>query len=154
VKGIKGASVEERGFLYRWRKVIAAICVLMWLGAFTATHIPNQSIPQEVHDLGGSVLHGVGFLGLSSWFILAVAGFWPKPIHRLLLVLSVMMVYAALDEYTQQFFGRSTDLEDWITDTVATIVALALWESVFWLHRVARRKRNMQDQREAARPSR
>jgi len=49
------------------------------------------------------------------------------------LVLLVMMVYGALDEYTQQFFGRSTELKDWLTDTTATVVSLILWETILFL---------------------
>ena len=120
-------------FLHRWRKPVLIIFLLVWVGAFTATHIPSKSIPTEILDLGHFVLHGVGFLGLSSWFVLAVVAFGVTRGRRVLLVLSVMMIYAAVDEYTQQFFGRSTDLADWITDTVATVIALGLWESVFVL---------------------
>lgn len=136
--------MDQRGFLYRWRKVIAVICGFMWLGAFTATHIPSKSIPGEVLNLGHFILHGVGFLGLSSWFILALTGFLVKPHRRWLLVMVIMTVYAAFDEYTQQFFGRSTDLPDWIIDTVAAAVALALWEGIFWM--IARLRHDGQDQ--------
>jgi VanZ family protein len=119
--------------LYRWRKEILAVFILMWVGAFTATHIPNNMIPKEVHDLGKVTLHGVGFLGLASWFILTLAAFRINPIRRMLLALFVMMVYAAIDEYTQQFFGRSPALYDWTIDTIGTVVAIMLWESIFWL---------------------
>lgn len=122
-------------FLYRWRKIILVIFIVMWITAFIATHIPRQYIPKEVTALGGFTLHAIGFLGLSSWFILTVVAFGISLKRRVLLVLFVMMVYAALDEYTQQFFGRSTDLADWITDTSATVVAIILWENILWLVR-------------------
>jgi VanZ family protein len=105
----------------------------MWIGAFTATHIPARYIPRQIACLGDIALHGIGFLGLSSWFILTLAAFGTKPAQRILLVIAVMTVYGAVDEYTQQFFGRSTELKDWLTDTTATIVSLILWETILFL---------------------
>ena len=105
----------------------------MWIGAFVATHIPAGYIPEQVACLGDFSLHGIGFLGLSSWFILTVAAFGIKPVQRIPLVLLVAMVYGALDEYTQQFFGRSTELKDWLTDTTATVVSLIVWETILFL---------------------
>jgi VanZ family protein len=111
----------------------------MWIGAFTATHIPNSSIPQVIHDLGHFVLHVIGFLGLSSWFILTLVAFNTGPtLRRILVVLLIMTIYAAIDEYTQQFFGRGTSLQEWFIDTVATIVALVIWESIFWFIKKSR----------------
>lgn len=126
--------MENRGsFLYRWRRAILFILILMWIGAFVATHIPARYIPGQIARLGDFTLHGIGFLGLSSWFILTLAAFGVKPPQRILLVLLVMMVYGALDEYTQQFFGRSTELKDWLTDTTATVVSLIVWETILFL---------------------
>jgi VanZ family protein len=105
----------------------------MWIGAFTATHVPYSTIPSAIRDLGHFALHGLGFLGLSSWFILTLAALNVSPLRRIVVVLLIMMIYGAIDEYTQQFFGRSTDLPDWFIDTGATIVALVIWESIFWL---------------------
>ncbi len=113
----------------------------MWTGAFAATHIPARYIPSQIAGLGDIVLHGIGFLGLSSWLILTMAAFGVKPVKRILFVLLVMMIYGALDEYTQQFFGRSTELKDWLTDTTATVVSLILWETILFLaQRITRTK--------------
>lgn len=105
----------------------------MWIGAFVATHIPTRYVPGLIACFGDFILHGIGFLGLSSLFILTVAAFGIKPVQRAPLVLLVMMVYGALDEYTQQFFGRSTELKDWLTDTTATVVSLIVWETILFL---------------------
>ena len=120
--------------LHHYRKAILVIFILMWIGAFTATHIPNSSIPQAVHDLGYITLHIIGFWGLSSWFILTLIAYnVSPPLRRILVVLLTMTIYAAIDEYTQQFFGRGTSLAEWFIDTVATMVALVIWESIFRL---------------------
>jgi VanZ family protein len=119
--------------LYRYRKAILVIFILMWIGAFTATHIPNSAIPQMIHDLGHILLHIVGFLGLSTWFILTLVAFNVSPLRRILVVLLTMTIYAAIDEYTQQFFGRGTSLLEWFVDTCAAAVALVIWESIFCL---------------------
>ena len=139
--------MKNRGsFLYRRRTAILFILILMWIGAFTATHIPARYIPGQIACLGDFVLHGIGFLGLSSWFILTVVAFGIKPVQRIPLVLLVMMVYGALDEYTQQFFGRSTELKDWLTDTTATVVALILWETILFLAQRATRTKISQNE--------
>ncbi len=119
--------------LYRHRKLILVIFILMWIGAFTATHVPYNTIPREIRDLGHFALHVLGFLGLSSWFILTLAAFNFSSLRRIVVVLLIMTIYGAIDEYTQQFFGRSTSFSEWLIDTGATIVALVIWESVFWL---------------------
>ncbi|MGB7583030.1 MAG: VanZ family protein [Sedimentisphaerales bacterium] len=105
----------------------------MWIGAFTATHVPYSTIPRVFRDLGHFTLHVLGFLGLSSWFILTLAAFNFSSLRRIVVVLLIMTIYGAIDEYTQQFFGRSTSFSEWLIDTGATIVALVIWESVFWL---------------------
>lgn len=129
----------NNSFLYHKRRLILSIFILMWVGAFVATHVPARCIPRAIAGLGDIVLHGVGFLGLSSWFILTGAAFGIKPLRRILLVLLVMMAYGAIDEYTQQFFGRCTELKDWLTDTTATIIAIILWETIFYLSHIITR---------------
>jgi VanZ family protein len=124
---------KRYSFLYRWRKAILVIFILMWIGAFTATHIPASYIPGPIAQLGDFSLHEIGFMGLSSWFILTLAAFGVEPPIRILLVMVVMLNYAAVDEYTQQFFGRSTELKDWLTDATATAAALILWETILFL---------------------
>ncbi|MGA2914828.1 MAG: VanZ family protein [Sedimentisphaerales bacterium] len=134
--------MENRdSFLYRRRTAILFILILMWTGAFTATHIPARYItagyiPGLIASLGDVVLHGIGFLVLSSWFILTLAAFGVKPKQRILLVLLIMIVYGAVDEYTQQFFGRSTELKDWLSDTTATVISLILLETILFLAKI------------------
>jgi VanZ family protein len=124
------------------------ILILLWIGAFTATHIPARYIPGQIASIGEIGLHGIGFLGLSSWFILTVAAFNIKPVQRILLVLLVMMVYGAVDEYTQQFFGRSTELKDWLTDIIATVVSLILWGTILFLVKKMARTKIPQNERD------
>jgi VanZ family protein len=130
-RGDEPLAAGRGGFLFRWRKAIGAICILMWMGAFTATHVPGNDIPDELVSLGKVALHGTGYLGLSSWFILALAAYRVRPLRRAAIVVGVMMLYGAFDEKTQPYFGRSCQLGDWITDSVAAAVAVVLWESGF-----------------------
>ena len=123
----------------------------MWGGAFAATHVPMRVFPAAVADLGHVVLHSIGYLGLSSWFILTVEAFGLSRVRQVILVLPVMTIYAAVDEYTQQFFGRSNRWQDWLTDTVATAIALAIWEGVFLLASSRRKTGQAVTEREAKR---
>jgi len=127
--------VHERSALHRRRGFILAVLVLAWLGAFVATHVPAPDIPRRILELGQVVLHAVGFFALSSLFLLTLAAFGVRPYRRAAVVLVAMALYAAADEYTQQFVHRSSELADWLVDTVATAVAVAAWEGIFRLTR-------------------
>jgi TRAP-type uncharacterized transport system fused permease subunit len=93
-----------------------------WLAIFIATHLPARSLPKLSSD---KLYHMLAFGGLA--FLLA----WCLPITRrgmamhLLLVSAIVLAYACLDEWSQQFAaGRSSDWKDVVADGVGSAVGL------------------------------
>jgi len=58
-------------FLFRCRRWILAGLVVLWLGALTATHTPRTDLPDMSGMPEDSILHAVGYFGLSSASFLA-----------------------------------------------------------------------------------
>lgn len=99
-----------------------------WISLFCLTHFPRLrlDVPIRASD---KLAHLAAFALLAFLFwrfaetirrplsarFVWIAGFW-------------LTVYAALDEYLQQFVGRGTDLIDWLFDLAGIAVVLALLE--------------------------
>jgi hypothetical protein len=52
--------------VYRYRHLILALWVVLWLLALVATHTPPKYMPQIT--ISDKALHTVGFFGLAGWF--------------------------------------------------------------------------------------
>lgn len=93
-----------------------------WIALVLATHYPTVQIPGEF-SYRDKVVHFGAFalLALLVYRVVATraraAAVW--------LTAVVLVPYAALDEYTQQFVGRDTDLLDWFADVGGIALALA-----------------------------
>ncbi len=96
----------------------------------TASHIPAPDMPDI--GVGDKRLHLAGFFGLGILLWATLAAFGRRRRTRVGLVLTVLPVYAALDELTQPYFQRSCDLTDWCFDLIGAVCALVLAEVVWW----------------------
>jgi hypothetical protein len=112
------------------RKALPITCAAAWVGAFVATHIPARNIP---HVAGDKTLHAVGYFGLCAVFVLALWARRVRPLHRVTLAWWVLAAYAALDELTQPFVGRTAAWADWLADLVGIVAAVVIIEGVLWL---------------------
>lgn len=65
---------------------------------------------------------------MSLFFLLALALEGVRGFKRVVIVMAVMGVYAALDEITQQFVSRSPALADWCADMIGAGLAVLLWQ--------------------------
>lgn len=100
--------------------------IVMWMAAFTVTHIP-----MTVAGAGSGLdklYHFVGYLGLSALLWRTLYAYDHPPGRRRLVVGLVVPVYAALDELTQPYFGRSAELLDFVADALGMVVAVAAAE--------------------------
>jgi VanZ family protein len=121
------------------RCTLLVACVLAWVGAFVATHLP----PNEVPDLHTSdkVAHAIGYGGLTSLLVLALASLgWPRG-ARILLAMGILLAYGALDELTQPAFLRTASFYDWLADAAGTSIAVAFWETLLAVLSSARERR-------------
>ncbi len=98
-------------------KTALAVYLCLW---GVATHWPKPHVP-EVPG-GDKTLHFVGFF-ISGWLLqmLLPNRLWPRGMGVLALT-----VFAAVDELTQPWFGRSCDAFDVLADTAGVIVATAV----------------------------
>ncbi|MFN0250895.1 MAG: VanZ family protein [Kofleriaceae bacterium] len=98
-----------------------------WALLFTATHYPRVKIPGELPH-GDKLLHfgAFGVLAFLFWQFASARG----PLHRRFVWIAavVLVPYAALDEWLQQFVGRFTDVMDFIANTAGIVVVLGVLE--------------------------
>jgi len=101
-------------------------CVIAWLGAFTATHIPGEHIPETPG--GPAVMHLIGYFVLTVLFAATLSTYQVQRGRRVLLVAIVMPLYGALDEWTQSFVGRDADVVDCLVDVAGAVAAMVVVE--------------------------
>ena len=113
--------------------VIRATSILLgvyWLAIFAATHLPGQSLPSVGSD---KLYHVIAFGGLGL-LLSAVMSLRVRDARtHAVLVLSIALLYALLDEWSQQFVaGRHPDVKDFVADACGTLLGLVS----FWLVRL------------------
>ncbi len=104
-------------------RLASIVLVAYWALIFFGTHIPKASMPNL--NASDKVYHCGAFMGLA--FLLC----WAIPSSRfslnkiLILTASIALVYAVLDEWTQQFIpGRTCDIWDVAADSVGVALGL------------------------------
>lgn len=93
---------------------------------FTLTHIPVPAPLTEWVSMRDLALHFSAYGALAA---LTGAGYgrcWPAP-----LLLAGLTGFAALDEFTQGFVGRTPDVRDWGADALGAACGLGLALRVF-----------------------
>ena len=115
------------------RRFVGWTVLIYWIGLFVSTHIPLPSLP-SVPAGSDKVVHLAAFAGLGflTGLWLAVRG--RLTIAHLVLLLAVLLVYGALDEWLQQFVNRHTDIRDWTADAIGATLGLA----VVWILQTVR----------------
>ena len=102
---------------------------MYWVALFVATHYPRVPMPGDIPQ-GDKLIHftAFGLLALLFWrFVQALRPIGPRFVWGSGLVL---IAYAALDEYAQQFVGRHTDVMDFAANTAGIVCVLAVIELV------------------------
>jgi VanZ family protein len=110
-----------------WQAALAGY----WLLLFVATHLPSQTtvLPQAGVD---KLIHVAAFALLAG--LLATA--WHMTaghltLRHLIWLWLAVVLYAAVDEWTQIPVGRIGSVADWVADAAGAILALAafaLWQ--------------------------
>ncbi len=114
----------------RWRHAAQIALPAYWLLLFFATHYPRVPIPGEIPH-SDKLVHftAFGVLAFLYWqFARVRRGVGPRFVGS---SAAVLLAYAALDEYLQQFVGRFTDLMDFVANAAGIVAVLAILE----LHR-------------------
>jgi VanZ family protein len=110
-----------------WRRWYTRVLPAYWIFLFLATHLPNLRTggpPQS-----DKVMHFVAFgiLAFLYWrcFESVSSALGPAFVWT---ALPVLVAYAGLDEYLQQFVERSSDWEDFAANVVGIVITFALLE--------------------------
>ena len=90
-----------------------------WVVLFVATHVPGESLPGSTLLDSDKLIHAMAYGVLTALALFA----WPSaPRWRLA---AAMVAYGAIDEVTQDWFGRTTDLYDWYADALGVAAVIA-----------------------------
>jgi VanZ family protein len=107
-----------------------AILAVYWLIAFTATHVPRDfpGVPTGHWD---KLAHFGAYAALALLF----ATTWQLSAGVLIGVhlrfaWLLLVLYGALDEWTQPFVGREASWLDWLADAAGAAVGLLVFQSI------------------------
>jgi len=123
---------------FRMRLLIWSLLAAVWWGLiFVATHIPID-LPGPPGSLD-KLQHASAFLGLAVLLCAAYEAWRPRQEAGYLGVFLLAAGYGAIDEWTQSFVGRQSDVLDWFADLggAACGVGLMFLVAAFWRARSA-----------------
>jgi len=109
------------------QKFFTIILIFYWAGIFIATHIP---VPGWARQMGTSdkTMHFFAYMILAILLWLgrsfAKKANWKE--LRPWLLSAIVAVYGLLDELSQQFMNRSTDMSDFAANMLGLAVAMAI----------------------------
>jgi len=105
-----------------WIPPVAYMAVIF---GFSSASNPIPEVTTRVWD---KFLHAIEYSGLAALFVRALAGEGLAWLAALLVAVMLTMGYAASDEYHQGFVpARSTDVRDWVADSIGAVVGAALY---------------------------
>jgi VanZ family protein len=115
-----------------WIWTLALVCY--WLALFVSTHLPTEVVSVAV-TTSDKTIHVIAYAGLA--LLLAMA--WhvavgPVTFRHLCLAWLALVVYGAVDEWTQIPVGREASVGDWLADALGAAIGLAIFACAvrFW----------------------
>ncbi len=106
------------------RNAVWAATALLWIGLFTATHVPAPKLP-DLH-VSDKTEHFVAYFLLAAMIYLSTWLSNPSRRWTGAMVLAIAMVYGAIDEILQIFVNRHADANDWLADVAGATCAVVL----------------------------
>lgn len=97
---------------------------LYWLLLFVGTHLPPKQV-QGTH-VSDKLLHFLAYAGLAFLTALSFADLTTRSVLRWLIIGVLLALYAALDEFTQIYVGRSAEWADWVADVAGIVAGLVM----------------------------
>ncbi|HDZ21778.1 hypothetical protein LCGC14_0454520 [marine sediment metagenome] len=125
--------IPPASWVQPFRRPLTVVCAVLWIAAFAATHVSVATIRKApLPSLGDSVLHLIGYLGLTGALLLTLLAHGRCFRRRTITAVAVMAVYATVDEYTQPLFGREAALAEWSANLVGAALAIVIFELAVW----------------------
>lgn len=127
------SSTTEARRLSRWQHWYRRALPAYWVYLFCTTHFPKLQIPTRAVGID-KVIHVLCF-GVLAFLFWRFAETFRKPAPGWLVWLALVWIglYAALDEWSQDFVRRGTDALDWTADMLGVAAVLGVLE---WRRRV------------------
>ena len=109
------------------------LAVTWWLLQFIGTHV-RFSIPGETVSAVDKYYHSGAFFGLTLLLCSAYEAWRPQQEWGYFGVFLLVIAYGGIDEWTQSFVGRDSDVLDWFADFggSAAGVGLMFLMAAFW----------------------
>jgi len=103
---------------------------LYWLALFVMTHIPS-----EMAELPGASTDKLVHVTAFALLALLLATAWhatvgPLALHHMALAWCMLVLYGALDEWTQTFVDREGSFYDLLGDALGALIGLALFAAL------------------------
>lgn len=100
----------------RWRTILWLAYALLLM---TLTHLPKRDIERIPIHIWDKLAHFVAYFFLAVLTALAhpAATQWRRP-ARVMAWLAGLLLFAALDEWTQPWIGRDCEFDDWLADAI------------------------------------
>jgi VanZ family protein len=118
--------------LRRFFRPLVALTLAYTLTLVFATHYPEPEQLLGPNPPSDKTLHvlAYGALGLLTAGVLAVSGRWsPRSIAGMATGLAA---FAAADEITQPWFGRSAEPLDWVCDLIGITIGITVVTAARW----------------------
>ncbi len=117
---MKGSLLLPR----RIRRLLIAVSIATWVAAFITTHVPGDMLPPDMPK--DTPLHFLGYMGLSSLVLITMAVHGMGRLRHAIVLICVIVIYAALDEITQAIVNRDPAFDDWLADTAGAATGIIL----------------------------
>ena len=102
-------------------KLRYVLCWSYWIALCGATHLPPSKMIQLPTTWFDKVLHVLTFILLG---LLASWAYKVNTLKQVVIIITILTTYAAIDECTQSLVGRTPDLYDWIVDTIGILAGV------------------------------
>jgi VanZ family protein len=101
---------------------------LVYMAAIFHVSSESQSLPMLTEHVWDKILHTIEYVGLAVLVFRALDGEELGRWQSAVLTVMIVSAYGASDEWHQLFVPtRSSDVEDWLTDTVAGAIGAAAY---------------------------
>ena len=114
------------------RRISLWLPPLIYMAAIFYFSSQSQPLPQLTEHVWDKLLHTIEYTGLAVLVFRAVSGEGLGPWTAAAATIVLVSAYGASDEWHQMFVPmRSSDVYDWLTDTLAGTIGAALSALMF-----------------------
>jgi VanZ family protein len=111
-----------------WIWKLALICY--WVALFVSTHLPTEVVSVAVTS-SDKTIHGIAYAGLAVLLAIALhLATGRVTLWHLCGAWVALIVYGAMDEWTQIPVGREASVGDWLADALGAAIGLAVFAAV------------------------